>query len=341
MVNALKRTIDEKCVICSEQLNEKPQFFEYMHIFYDCPVCGKFVTYQQYVNEFNKDYLRIFLFYNKHNWPKKRGLYFISSCAVFDKWKQAHQEDYGSADLVTEEVIEAWYPKNFNEKINKILLKMEQLSTNEGYRINFSRKQIESLFFVKTYSKEREQGQTYYTDKDIVNQISFFENYLNAQKLTCFSTISNYGYLLSDGWKRVDELQKNQTHIKQVFVAISFAEEAIVIRERIEEGVRKAGYEPVVMDKHKHNNQIVPEMLRKIRESRFVVADLTFPNLNVYYESGYAFGLGKEVIHTAKKETFIEAKGTFDVKQKATVLWETDPQEIVDLLVEQIKSTIG
>lgn len=40
----------------------------------------------------------------------------------------------------------------------------------------------------------------------------------------------------------------------------------------------------------------IPEEVRKsIRESDFVVCDVTKPNLNVYYEAGYAIGLGKNI----------------------------------------------
>ena len=67
-------------------------------------------------------------------------------------------------------------------------------------------------------------------------------------------------------------------------------------REAIRAGIIEAGYSPEFIDEIIHNHQIVPEMLRLIRESRFLILDITDPNYGAYYEAGYALGLGKEVI---------------------------------------------
>jgi nucleoside 2-deoxyribosyltransferase len=137
----------------------------------------------------------------------------------------------------------------------------------------------------------------------------------------------------------VYELQKNQINSKQVFVAMSFSENMKEVQEKIEEGIRQAGYIPHVMNKSEHNNQIVPEILYQIKQSKFIVAEFSTNNNGAYYEAGYAAGLGKEVIHICNNDKFKE-EGHFDIKQKSTVLWET-VDDIQDALFRRIEATIG
>ena len=68
--------------------------------------------------------------------------------------------------------------------------------------------------------------------------------------------------LKPDGWQRLDELQKNASQLaKNVFVAMSFAEDMALIRESIKKAITECGYVPRIMDEIEHNHQIVPEML--------------------------------------------------------------------------------
>lgn len=71
--------------------------------------------------------------------------------------------------------------------------------------------------------------------------------------------------------------------------------------------------------------RIVPRILAQIRESAFVIADLTDLRPNVLFEVGYAIGLDKPVILTAQKDTDLP----FDVRDMPTIFW--DPIDMVDL----------
>ena len=65
-------------------------------------------------------------------------------------------------------------------------------------------------------------------------------------------------------------------------------------------GIEDAGYEAVRIDEKEHTNKIDDEIIAEIRRSRFVVADFTQgkdgARGGVYYEAGFAHGLGIEVI---------------------------------------------
>ena len=92
------------------------------------------------------------------------------------------------------------------------------------------------------------------------------------------------------------------------------------------------------MGEIQHNHQIVPEMLYEIKNSRFVVAELSQHNNGAYYEAGYALGLGKEVIHICSEKE-LKSKLHFDVAQINTITYK-DVNEIADKLKKRIQVTI-
>lgn len=84
-----------------------------------------------------------------------------------------------------------------------------------------------------------------------------------------------------------------------------------------------------------HNNLITPEILKHIRDSKFVVADLTHQNNGAYFEEGYAMGIGKPVIQLCQKDTKLH----FDIAQKNTIMWDTEG-DIPHRLTNRIRATI-
>lgn len=91
---------------------------------------------------------------------------------------------------------------------------------------------------------------------------------------------------------------------KRVFVAMSFNEELKELRKQLCIVIEANGFKPVIIDSKEHNNQIVPEIFYEIERAEFVIADLTHHKAGVYYEAGYAKGVGKQVIFTCRKDEF-------------------------------------
>lgn len=107
------------------------------------------------------------------------------------------------------------------------------------------------------------------------------------------------------------------------------------LREAIRKGIADAGYNAIFIDEVQHNDFITPELLKYIKDSKFVVADLTHQNNGAYFEEGYAMGLGKPVIQLCKKDVKLH----FDIAQKNTIMWETE-EDIPQKLCNRIKATI-
>lgn len=78
---------------------------------------------------------------------------------------------------------------------------------------------------------------------------------------------------------------------------------------------------------------ISDKIIEKICNCKFLVADFTCQNTDVYYEVGYAKGIGKTVIYTCRQDDFVNVH--FDIKQIQFVLW-TDEKDLEVKLKEQI-----
>jgi hypothetical protein len=125
------------------------------------------------------------------------------------------------------------------------------------------------------------------------------------------------------------------------FCAMWFSEEVRPVwLEAIEPAILAAGYRPVRIDRVEHNNKIDDEIIAAIRRSRFLVSDLTGHRGGVYFEAGFAMGLGLPVVWTCSEEDL--ASVHFDNRQYNFVLWR--PAEIADFrarLTNRIEATLG
>lgn len=336
-------TNNDACPVCGS-LNAKVESLQNIaaYDYVQCASCGTFAVPDfdsgLYPEDLDRNYLAAYLFYNGSNGlldKENKFRYFIGAKKPFEDpiWK-----------LVTCDEINAWYPKSFSEKLDTILLALAKLSKYNGSEILLSIEENNSLFFVQRFT---DTGASYSND-DQFRQCYFFLNYMEKQNFLFSGTKNTQTgkiaiHLLPKALQRVDELQKNQVNSKKVFVAMGYSDKSkqprTLVREAIRKAINKAGFEADFLDEHEHNNQIVPEMLYRIRQSRFIIADLTYCNNGAYYEAGYAAGLGKEVIHLCQSDDFHET-GHFDVKQKATILWQTEA-DIEEKLFKRIQATIS
>lgn len=149
--------------------------------------------------------------------------------------------------------------------------------------------------------------------------------------------------ITAHGWQKIDEMRKEEQIVRQGFIAMSFRDETITIREAFRKAIVESGYSAVVIDEKEHNNQIVPEILYEIERSKFAVVDVTYPNYGAYYEAGYAQALGKEVIICCRENAFKskekDERPHFDISQKSMVVW-SDEEDLVRRLKKRIEATV-
>lgn len=120
--------------------------------------------------------------------------------------------------------------------------------------------------------------------------------------------------ILSRGYIRLDEFKRKGSASSNGFVAMSFqADLNEIYSNGFQVGILEAGYEPVRMDQVEHINRIDDEIINQINQSKFVVADFTGHRGGVYFEAGYALGIGLPVFWTCKKIDMSDLH--FDIRQ--------------------------
>jgi hypothetical protein len=165
-------------------------------------------------------------------------------------------------------------------------------------------------------------------------------------------------YLSGAGCEKLDEVLSTNTDSKQVFVAQWFGGEFQkdemdkLYLDGMSKGIEGCGLglKAFRIDQKDHNGKICDEIIAEIRRSKLVVADFTcdfishdgqsHPQIRggVYYEAGFAHGLGLPVIFTCKKES--EGVIHFDTRQYNHILWETHA-ELAEKLKQRIRATFN
>jgi hypothetical protein len=147
-----------------------------------------------------------------------------------------------------------------------------------------------------------------------------------------------YIRLTPEGWE--ERQQRPRLESIRCFVAMAFAE---VMKATYDDAIFPAvrddcGFECNRIDAKEYNGAVIDEIKAEIRQSRFVIADVTHQRNGVYYEAGFADGLGVPVIWTCEDK---DADNThFDTKHLNQIRW-TSHGELQKRLRDRIIGTIG
>ncbi len=90
------------------------------------------------------------------------------------------------------------------------------------------------------------------------------------------------------------------------------------VLDAIKEAASRCGIHAERIDEPESNERITDRILESIRKAEFVVADLTNGRPNVFYEAGYAQGIGKTPIYIASDGTKVE----FDLKDYPVIYFK-------------------
>ena len=97
--------------------------------------------------------------------------------------------------------------------------------------------------------------------------------------------------------------------------------------------IRAAGLTPYRVDKDSSAKIIVEQIENKIDEAAICFADISIDNPNVWYELGYAFASGKDVVMICDKH---RKEFPFDIRHKSIIPYSTESKRDFDCLEKQI-----
>lgn len=217
------------------------------------------------------------------------------------------------------------YPKNASEKMDNLLLYFYKKQEFDGGPIFISPYQTidkNDEIILLNYFKNKEELFFYIRSLAKINLIENIQD--TAIKLT------------HEGLNRIVEIEKSSVISNKCFIAMAFDKSTTIYREAIKKALENNKFKAVIIDEeHLDSDKTIPdEILNKIRKAKFCVADFTLHRNGVYFESGYALGLGKQVIYTCKEDDFKNAH--FDIKQLQHVLYNT-PDELEKKLTNKIE----
>ena len=110
-------------------------------------------------------------------------------------------------------------------------------------------------------------------------------------------------------------------------------------RNAIKQALTECGYKPLIIDEiHVESDLTINDaIIRQIRSSKFLVADFTGQRHRVYFKSGFAFGMGKQVIYMCEKEDFDNSH--FDTNHYSHIVYE-DLHQLKTMLEDKIQAWI-
>jgi hypothetical protein len=250
------------------------------------------------------------------------------------------------------ELAKTWRKLSVAERRDRLLLAISASVEKLGGKLQFSeyRGVISPNDPIPQDSKLAEKQRLIaWTESDTFDEVKALVDFAKSQGL-----IENHVHGLSltfDGYTLLESLRTVPTLSEQAFVAMWFAE---AVNDAYTNGIAPAisdcGYKPMRIDNKEHNNKIDEEIISEIRRSRFVVADFTcgyvdangrqnfIPRGGVYYEAGFAQGLGIPVIWTCRKDQIMDIH--FDTRQYNHITWDS-PIELREKLRIRIGAVIG
>jgi hypothetical protein len=286
---------ETKCPICDLDLNDRHDDPGRYVTHYDCPQCGKFDTvgidFKQFLlpalerDPLLRKRITRYLYENRSGGGR-------TLLTAMKAEEGAHKE---YQRVLTLDEAEDLYKTDLSplEKYQQTLLNFANLSSRIGDQVNL----VSNRYAVPTFDEEeRKSICDALAEEGLITMTTVKE----GRRVTINGAVA----LTHKGWAKASELRRTTSAEPIVFIAAWFNESTKEARDAIEGVVGELGYTPRSVDKTPHNDQIEVQIYDLIRRSTFMVADLTGNRQSVYYEIGFAHGLGRQVVLTCRKDFF-------------------------------------
>lgn len=174
---------------------------------------------------------------------------------------------------------------------------------------------------------------------EYVDQLHYYLTYLQEKGyINNYARLSGSCDISVNGWDFIYDYEK-RINSTQAFVAMWFDDRMDdAYKEAIRPALEKLGYDPIINVKFmEHNEKIDDIIIAEIRKSRLLIAEFSGHRPCVYFEAGFAKGLGIDVIFICHKKYFKKAQ--FDIRQYSHIKWEY-AEELKEKLIKRIGATI-
>jgi len=311
----------EKCFFCGYDSKADLLPERSYSTLYDCEYCGIYILDSRGFDILTKDE-------NKFKMAcvlNERRLKGFGGIALDDETKK---DDLvcGYPRISVNELL-AQFPQTAGEFLNRILLNLSRLAPRPFSEIPLNFEKPDNLYLFT-----KDTGECMTILKELSEQGLIRDGNSTMQELRKILT--------SRSWEIIGNLQNSAIDSKQAFVAMWFDSTMKDFYEKgIKPAVEEAGYIAVRIDLKEFNNKICDELIAEIKRSNFLIADFSGLRSGVFFEAGFAKGLGREVIFTVRKEDVEELKEHFDTRQYNHIVYNS-PEDLRKKLYNRIGATI-
>jgi len=318
---------NSKCILCSRECETRLDI-DHNATCYRCISCGDFAA----TSEAGMDYLsrisqdekqRIAACTRERN---IRGLPRICLCS------SEKAQDPPSGAFTVEYVLSTMFPSRIQDRFDRALGNLCRLTSCPGKAVRLQ----EHDKLPVTFSESQETASFVLGEMENMQFIRLRPSGKGMSGPDRTLTVT------AAGIARMQQLEESEGRelSTQAFVAMWFDKELDEVFDKgITPGIRDCGFNPLRIDAKQTNKKVCDEIIAEIRRSRFLVADFTGARAGVYFEAGFAMGLGIPVICTCRNnKEHIDALH-FDTRQYSHVLWN-DSEDMYRKLANRIAATI-
>lgn len=298
-----------ECHFCNHDVDRFENQFDISPKLYHCPVCGNVKMTGEAADDFEGENFK----------DEEKNIISISVRNDYEnRGRKPPEKPLSLNDL--HQYIKQYVPLDPLEKINNALLILDKASRTKGQKIIVP-VEVNFPYYHCHDSEELE------SILGLIEQ----EGYIFVSG----GAPNEEVWITAKGYEKLREIKKLRIDSKKCFVAMWFnpVEMGRVYEKAIKPAIEyreddssEPRFKAIKIDNVEHVNDINDEIIATIRRSRFMVCDLTGYRGGVYFEAGFAYGLGLPVIYTCRKDW-----------TKEQILRSKDRKKIKELYDENMK----
>ena len=306
------------CVICGHEVSSLPSGPPNQPRF-ECPVCG---TYR--LAEYAAQRIYEVVFFGGRTTPALFDKHHLLSASIRNQFEvSGGQEVY--IETLDQLLASSRPPASPFESVDRILIHVSRKSERAGAEVSLR----PSVDYPVAVAKDPEEFEYFIQLAEQLGLLATRRSDGNAQIGVRF---------LPRGWERLLQLTPHQPDLRRAFVAMALNAEMLPIFDNgFAPALQDLGLEVVLVSRIEHNEKIDDRIIVEIRRSGLVVADFTGQRQNVYFEAGFAMGLGRYLVFACRAGA--EADLHFDIRQYDHVVWN-DAADLRRKLHDRIAATI-
>ncbi len=310
--------MNDKCIVCKRDAEIYQEQSISDSLSYNCPNCGDFTIMGRTQSALLID---------------SEDVLFKLSCLLAEKrirkgikilLTNIHDESNNEYHLLDYQEWIKDFPKTAFEILDRSLLNIAAQIEHPAEKV-FVEEDEKELFFSKD-----------------INQLMYVVDQLyKLGYISEMSSTNEWINIETRGWEKIEELRRRPAGIrKQAFIAMWFDDTT--------EDIFTKGIQPAVesdniikavrVDFVEHNNKICDQIIAEIKKSKYLVADFSGNRGGVYFEAGFAQGLGIPVIWVVQEQWVKELH--FDTRQYNHIVY-SDYNDLFKKLKARIDATIN